>query len=124
MAELLLVDDSPTEVLLLQRMLQRHGHAVHTAGDAETALAVVRRQRLDLILMDVVLPGKSGFQATRELTADRATCTIPVIMLSSKNQQIDRIWGLRQGARVYLTKPIGERDLIAQIEQVLEPPVA
>lgn len=123
MAELLLVDDSPTEVLLLQRMLQRHGHAVHTAADAETALAVVRRQRPDLILMDVVLPGKSGFEATRELSADHATSTIPVIMLSNKNQQIDRIWGLRQGARAYLTKPIGERDLIAQIEQVLEPPV-
>jgi twitching motility two-component system response regulator PilH len=96
-------------------MLSRNGFKVSTAESAEDALAKVRQQRPDLVLMDVVMPGQNGFQATRTLTRDEATKDIPVILCTSKGQETDKVWGMRQGARDYVVKPVVQADLLAKI---------
>ena len=119
MPRILIVDDSPTESFRISGVLKRHGHEVLAAESGEQALQVARDRRPDLILMDIVMPGLNGFQATRQLTRDPATSAIPVVMLTSKSQEADRIWGERQGARGYLVKPVDETVLVATISQVL-----
>jgi twitching motility two-component system response regulator PilH len=96
-------------------MLAKGGYKVSTADNAEDALAKVRQLRPDLVLMDVVMPGQNGFQATRTLARDDATKHIPVIICTSKNQETDKVWGLRQGARDYVMKPVDSADLLAKI---------
>lgn len=113
--KILIVDDSPTDCKLLSDMLESSGYAVVIAGTAEEALSKVKGIKPDLVLMDVVLPGQSGFQATRILTRDPETKHIPVIIVSSKSQETDRVWGMRQGAKDYLVKPIKQADLLAKI---------
>ncbi|HUN92170.1 MAG TPA: response regulator [Burkholderiaceae bacterium] len=113
--KILVVDDSPTERFFLNELLVRHGYLVTLAEDAEEALAKLRTQPPDLILMDVVMPGQNGFQFTRSLSRDPATQRIPIIMCTSKGQQTDRIWGLRQGARDYVTKPVKADELLEKI---------
>ncbi|HEX7156773.1 MAG TPA: response regulator [Burkholderiaceae bacterium] len=113
--KILVVDDSPTERYFLNEMLIKHGFLVSTAENAEEAMIKLQTQLPDLILMDIVMPGLNGFQFTRQLSKDPATQNIPVIMCTSKSQQTDRIWGLRQGARDYLTKPIRAEDLLEKI---------
>ena len=105
MAQILIVDDSPTEVFAIKRMLEGEGHETLVANNGEEGIELARSDKPDLILMDVVMPGMNGFQATRELSRDPNTAAIPIIMVSTKDQETDRIWGLRQGAREYLTKP-------------------
>jgi twitching motility two-component system response regulator PilH len=113
--KILVVDDSPTERFLLADLLSRRGYEVITAASAEEALIKVRTERPMLVVMDVVMPGTSGFQATRAITRDPATQSIPVILCTSKGAESDRIWGLRQGARDYLVKPIDPEELLAKI---------
>ena len=119
MPRILVVDDSPTENFKISGVLKRHGHEVLAAESGEQALQVARDSKPDLILMDIVMPGLNGFQATRQLTRDPATSAIPVVMLTSKGQEADRIWGERQGARGYLVKPVDDSVLVATISQVL-----
>lgn len=113
--KVLVVEDSPTDCKFLNDMLVSNGFTVVTAGSAEEALSKVKEIKPDLVLMDVVLPGQSGFQATRSLTKDPETKNIPVIIVSSKSQETDRVWGMRQGAKDYIVKPIVQADLLAKI---------
>jgi twitching motility two-component system response regulator PilH len=119
MARVLIVDDSPTDVQNMRNLLQKAGHVVSDASSAEEALNRVRTEKPDVVIMDVVMPGVNGFQATRTLSKDPTTAHIPVIVVSSKSQETDRVWALRQGAREYLVKPIKEADLLAKINTVL-----
>lgn len=116
----LIVDDSPTETFALTEILKRHGFEVINAQNADQGLSLARDRHPDLVLMDVVMPGLNGFQATRQLARDPDTASIPVVMVSTKSQETDRVWALRQGARGYLTKPIDERLLLQTIRQVLD----
>jgi twitching motility two-component system response regulator PilH len=112
---ILVVDDSPTDRQHLSDILTKNGYKVTTADNAEQALAKVKTLKPDLVLMDVVMPGQNGFQATRTLTKDEATKDIPVIICTTKSQETDKVWGMRQGARDYITKPINQADLLAKI---------
>ena len=112
---ILVVDDSPTDRQYLKDLLVKGGYTVTTAESAEQALLQVKEQRPDLVLMDVVMPGLNGFQATRALSKDSSTKDIPVIIVSTKGQETDRVWGMRQGARDYLVKPVSAADLLAKI---------
>ena len=111
----LVVDDSPTDRQYLSDILSKNGYQVTTAENAEDALAKVKQVRPDLVLMDVVMPGQNGYQATRSLTKDEATKNIPVIICTTKGQETDKVWGMRQGARDYLVKPVSQADLLAKI---------
>jgi twitching motility two-component system response regulator PilH len=113
--KVLVVDDSPTERYFLTELLTKNGFTVSAAENAEEAVLKLKAQLPDLILMDVVMPGQNGFQLTRQLSKDPATQHIPVIMCTSKNLQTDRIWGLRQGARDYVTKPVKVDELLEKI---------
>lgn len=119
MAKIMVVDDSPTDAANLKRTLEKARHEVSIAGDAADALQRIREEQPDAVLMDVVMPGVNGFQATRTLSRDPATAQIPVIVVSAKNQETDRVWALRQGAKAYLVKPFKDADLVKMIEQVL-----
>jgi twitching motility two-component system response regulator PilH len=112
---ILVVDDSPTERAFLQGILVKKGYEVITADSGEDGIAKSKNDKPDLILMDVVMPGLNGFQATRQITKDDATKDIPVIMCTTKGQETDKIWGMRQGAKEYLIKPIKEDELFAKI---------
>jgi twitching motility two-component system response regulator PilH len=112
----LVVDDSPTDRQFLSDILTKNGFQVSTADNAEDAIAKVKQARPDLVLMDVVMPGQNGFQATRTLTRDEATKNIPVIICTSKGQDTDKSWGMKQGARDYIVKPIQAADLLAKIK--------
>jgi len=120
MARVLIVDDSPTETYKLTSMLEKSGHAVITADNAESGIALAKKELPDLVLMDVVMPGLNGFQATRQLTKTPETAHIPVIMVTTKDQQTDRVWGMRQGAKAYLSKPIDPALLMATMAEVLK----
>ena len=113
--KILLVDDSKTELHHLSELLGKNGFAVRTAENGEEAMRRLGEDKPDLILMDVVMPGQNGFQATRELSRNEATQGIPIIICTSKRQETDRVWGLRQGARDYIVKPINEAELLARI---------
>ena len=119
MAKILIVDDSPTELHVLAKILQHGGHEALTASDGEAGIAAARTQGPDVILMDVVMPGINGFQATRKLSRDPKTQQIPVLMVTTKDQDTDREWGLRQGAKGYLVKPVDGRDLLNKIGELL-----
>lgn len=115
----MIIDDSPTDSHVLQKMLEKNGFNTLMAADADEGIKVAMREKPDLILMDVVMPGVNGFQATRELTRNPQTAEIPVIIVTRKDQQVDRVWGMRQGARDYLIKPVKERTLISLINEAL-----
>ena len=116
---ILIVDDSPTEVHVMQTALQRHGYRTVVAADGEEGVRLARQVRPDLIFMDIVMPGVNGYQATRTLTNDPDTRSIPIVMVTSKGQETDRIWGLRQGAIDYLVKPISGNQLIEKAQAAL-----
>ena len=116
--DILVVDDSRTELEFLRSLLTRNGYHVRTAENAEQALLELGEQLPDLILMDVVMPGTNGFQLTRTIVRHPQYGKVPVFICSSKNQETDRVWGLRQGARDYITKPVNPQELLAKIEAV------
>ena len=111
----LIVDDSPTERHILTELLSGAGYQVTTAESGDEGIERARQVKPDLILMDVVMPGTNGFQATRALSRDDATKDIPVIMCTTKNQETDKLWGMRQGAQDYVTKPVDGPALLAKI---------
>ncbi len=119
MANVLIVDDSPTEVHALKGILEQGGHAVSSADNAEAGIKAAKTAKPDVILMDVVMPGMNGFQATRALSKDPDTQHIPIIIVTTKDQETDRVWGLRQGAKDYVTKPVDSNDLLAKVQAVL-----
>lgn len=119
MARILLIEDSPTDTAVLTQLLQRNGHEVFASGSAEDGIEACKRERPDLVMMDVVLPGMNGFQATRALSRDADTSRIPVLIVSTKGMETDRAWGMRQGARDYIVKPPREDELIARINALL-----
>jgi twitching motility two-component system response regulator PilH len=119
MANVLIVDDSPTEVHVLKGILEQGGHAVSSADNAEAGIKAAKASKPDVILMDVVMPGMNGFQATRALTKDPETQHIPVIIVTTKDQETDRVWGMRQGAKDFVTKPVESNDLLAKVQAVL-----
>lgn len=119
MALVLIVDDSPTDQHVISTALQRHGFDTLVANEGEEAITLAEREHPDVILMDIVMPGINGFQATRQLTRDPQTAAIPIVILTSKNQDSDRAWAQRQGARDYLTKPVEESVLLTTITHVL-----
>lgn len=118
MARVLIVDDSPTDKLTLYRMLKKYGHNFLFADDGQSGITLAREKQPDVILMDVVMPELNGYQATRQLSQDKSTSHIPVVLISSKNQESDRVWGLRQGARAYVCKPAAEQELASIIAEV------
>ena len=119
MAVVLIIDDSPTELHLFQSMLEGAGFETLLADSGEEGLRQALDAQPDCILMDVVMPGMNGFQATRKLTKDPRTASIPVIMITSKDQETDKIWGMRQGAVEYLVKPVADEELVAKIHSVM-----
>ena len=119
MAHILIIDDSPTDVRVFTTLLEKNGHRVSSAGSAEDGIAAAKREHPDLVLMDVIMPGMNGFQATRTLSKDPDTSSIPVVIVTTKTMETDRMWGLRQGARDFLTKPVNEKDLLAHISKHL-----
>ncbi len=114
----LVVDDSATDRYVLSDCLMRAGYEVSTAQSGDDAILQCRNNRPDLVLMDVVMPGTNGFQATRAIARDSATRDIPVILCTSKSMKTDVVWGMRQGAVDYLTKPIDQARLLARIAQL------
>jgi twitching motility two-component system response regulator PilH len=118
-ARILIVDDSPTQILHLRRIVEAMGHSVVTAEDGVQGVEVAKREIPDLILMDVVMPNLNGFQATRSISKEPSTSHIPVILVTTKNQETDRVWGIRQGAKGYVTKPIDESLLKKTIQDFL-----
>jgi twitching motility two-component system response regulator PilH len=119
MAVVLIVDDSPTELHLFKNMLEKCGFEILVADSGEEGIRQAAASRPDCILMDVVMPGMNGFQATRKLTQDPRTSDIPVIMITTKDQETDKIWGMRQGAVEYIVKPVGGKELAARINSVM-----
>ena len=113
--KILVVDDSKTEQMYISDILRKNGYQVTTADDADQAMASMVADKPDLVLLDVVMPGKNGFQLARSISRDPLYAQIPIIMGSSKGQETDRMWGLRQGAKDYITKPVNPEELISKI---------
>ena len=120
MARILIVDDSPSQLLGIQRIVEKLGHQSITAEDGASGVEVAKRELPDMVLMDVVMPNLNGFQATRSLSREDSTKHIPVVLVTTKDQDTDRMWGMRQGAKAYLTKPFSEQELADVIEQTLK----
>ncbi|GAA0695453.1 twitching motility response regulator PilH [Dyella sp. BiH032] len=119
MARILIVDDSPSQLLGIKRIVEKLGHETLTAEDGAAGVEVAKREKPDLILMDVVMPNLNGFQATRTISKDPETQHIPVILVTTKDQETDKVWGLRQGAKAYVTKPIKEEELVETLKGLL-----
>ena len=118
MARILIVDDSPSQLLGIQRIVEKLGHQILTATDGAAGVETAKAELPDLVLMDVMMPNLNGFQATRTLARDEATRHIPVILVTTKDQDTDRMWGMRQGAKAYITKPFSEDELSEVLERV------
>lgn len=112
----LVVDDSPTELHVMREMLVKNGFSVTTVSSGEEAIEILKKQKPDLVLMDVVMPGMSGFEATRAISKNPETAQIPIIICTTKGQETDKAWGLRQGAKDYIVKPIVEKVLVDKIK--------
>lgn len=119
MSKILIVDDLPTEVQLMQEAISRLGHTTIVATDGEQALEMAKRENPDLVLLDVVLPRMDGFQVCRKIKKDAQTGKIPVILVSSKTQESDKFWGLKQGAAAYICKPFAPQELATIVAQNL-----
>ncbi|MFY0639907.1 MAG: twitching motility response regulator PilH [Bermanella sp.] len=120
MARVLIVDDSPTETFTLKSMLEAKGFEVLTAENGADGVALAREELPDAVLMDIVMPGLNGFQATRQLSKDEKTAHIPVVIVTTKDQETDKVWGQRQGAKGYLVKPVSEEVLAQTIQGVID----
>ena len=118
MARILIVDDSPSQLMGIRRIVEKLGHDALTAEDGAAGVEAAKREIPDLILMDVVMPNLNGFQATRTIKRDKATGHIPVILVTTKDQETDRVWGMRQGARDYIVKPVDQAELMGKIKRL------
>lgn len=116
---ILIVDDVQADIEHTAAFLRQQGHTVMFAGNGEEGIQMAERELPDLILMDVVMPVVNGFQATRQLSHTPETANIPIIMVSTKGQETDRAWGMRQGARDYVVKPVSAKELLEKISVVL-----
>lgn len=116
--KILVVDDSPTERFALVEFLSKHGFSTVTAENGEDGVVKAKAELPDLILMDVVMPGINGYQATRTISREETTRHIPIIMTTSKDQETDKIWGMRQGAFDYMTKPLDFEELLKKIAAI------
>jgi twitching motility two-component system response regulator PilH len=119
MARILIVDDSPSQLMGIRRIVEKLGHEALTAEDGAAGVEAAKRELPDLILMDVVMPNLNGFQATRSITREPSTKHIPIVLVTTKDQDTDRVWGMRQGAKAYITKPFSESELADMIQQML-----
>ncbi|MFT4798607.1 MAG: twitching motility two-component system response regulator PilH [Candidatus Azotimanducaceae bacterium] len=119
MAKVLVVDDSPTEIYQFKHMLESLGHEVITADNGRDGVALANEEQPDCVLMDIVMPDMNGFQATRQICRGDTTSHIPVIIVSSKNQETDKVWGERQGASGYITKPVDKPELVSIMSKVM-----
>ena len=119
MAHILIIDDSPTDVRVFTTLLERAGHQVAAVSSAEEGIERAKADLPNLVIMDVIMPGMNGFQATRTLTRDPITAKVPIVMITTKSMETDRVWGLRQGARAFITKPVNEKELLACINDLL-----
>ena len=119
MARILIVDDSPSQLLGMKRIVEKLGHETVTAEDGASGVEVAKATMPDLILMDVVMPNLNGFQATRAISKEPSTANIPVVLVTTKDQETDKVWGMRQGAKAYITKPFTENQLIEVINSLL-----
>ncbi len=119
MARILIVDDSPSQLLGIKRIVEKLGHETLTAEDGAAGVEMARREKPDLILMDVVMPNLNGFQATRTISKDPETAHIPIVLVTTKDQETDKVWGMRQGAKAYVTKPIKEEELTRTLKEFL-----
>lgn len=119
MARILIVDDSPSQLLGMKRVIEKLGHEALTAEDGAAGVEAAKRELPDLILMDVVMPNLNGFQATRSISKDASTSHIPVVLVTTKDQETDKVWGMRQGAKAYIVKPFNEAELIKTISTLL-----
>ncbi len=120
MARILVADDSTTELTMIREILKETSHEVLTASDGAEAEAMVQNEPVDLVILDVIMPKKNGFQVCRDLRTDARFKELPIIMVSSKNQESDRAWGLKQGATEYLTKPFEPIDLLVAVKRHLK----
>jgi twitching motility two-component system response regulator PilH len=119
MARVLIVDDSPSQLMGMRRIVEKLGHDILTAEDGQQGVEVAKREIPDLILMDVVMPNLNGFQATRSISKEPSTAHIPIILVTTKDQETDKVWGMRQGAKAYLTKPVNEAALVKLVQELL-----
>ena len=119
MARILIVDDSPSQLLGIKRIVEKLGHETLSAEDGAAGVEVAKAEKPDLILMDVVMPNLNGFQATRTISKNPDTAHIPIILVTTKDQETDKVWGMRQGAKAYVTKPIREEELIKALQEFL-----
>ena len=119
MANILIIDDSPTDVRVFTTLLERAGHQVVAVNSAEEGIERARADVPGLVIMDVIMPGMNGFQATRTITRDPITAAVPIVMITTKSMETDRVWGLRQGARAFITKPVNEKELLTCINDLL-----
>jgi twitching motility two-component system response regulator PilH len=119
MAHILIIDDSPTDIRVFTTLLEKNGHKVSSAGSAEEGIALAKRERPDLVIMDVIMPGMNGFQATRMLSRDADTSAIPILIITTKSMETDRVWGIRQGAKDFMVKPVAESELLGRIQKWL-----
>jgi twitching motility two-component system response regulator PilH len=121
MARILIVDDSPSQLLGMKRIVEKLGHEAFTAEDGAAGVEAAKTALPDLILMDVVMPNLNGFQATRAISKEPTTAQIPVVLVTTKDQETDKVWGMRQGAKAYITKPFTETQLVEVINSLLVP---
>lgn len=119
MRKILIVDDSPSQLVVLRRLVEKLGYEAVTAADGAAGVESAKRDQPDAILMDVVMPNLNGFQATRTISKDPRTSHIPVVLVTTKDQETDRIWGERQGAKAYVTKPVSEAELSETLNRLL-----
>jgi twitching motility two-component system response regulator PilH len=119
MTKILIVDDSPAQLHSLRQIVEQGGHQTVVADSGERALEIVGRECPQVILMDIVMPGMSGYQATRRLSREKTTKNIPVIFVSTRDNETDRVWGMRQGARDYVTKPVNPQTLLSAISAAM-----
>ncbi len=120
MARILIVDDSPTQIVNQTKILKKYGHEIITAESGTQGVEVAKAELPDLILMDVVMPDLNGFQATRQITRNESTQHIPVILVTTKDKETDMVWGKRQGAKAYVVKPVVESVLMKAVNELLE----
>lgn len=120
MAKIIVIEDAKTESLVISRILTNRGHTVLSAEDGAEGLSLVQKELPDLVLSDIVMPKMDGFQVCRKVKRGSTTSHIPVVLISSKSEDTDKFWGMKQGASDYLNKPISEEALLASVNSALK----